>query len=210
MPSEIDTRLYWFHIGKYWKDAQEDDRLVQVFRAKRIIVHPFYDFDEDRNDIALVELDGFVLDIRNIRPICLPSGQLSPFFRSAEEPEWKDVRPRQGERCVATGWGSTKMPDINGNKLQEIILPVTKPETCVRKPFDFRNVICAGGIISQDTCKGDSGGPLTCKRNGVWYLDGVTSFGEGCGLGTPGGYTRVNNYMTWMRRYVGDKCGIPR
>jgi len=35
-------------------------------------------------------------------------------------------------------------------------------------------------------------------------LLGVTSWGYGCGEGTPGIYTRVSEYLTWIKKYTGE------
>ena len=32
-------------------------------------------------------------------------------------------------------------------------MPVTKPSSCVTQIFDYRKVICAGGLADMDTCK---------------------------------------------------------
>jgi secreted trypsin-like serine protease len=37
------------------------------------------------------------------------------------------------------------------------------------------------------------------KRDGKWFLLGVTSNGDGCGrAGRPGVYTKVAKYMDWI------------
>lgn len=46
--------------------------------------------------------------------------------------------------------------------------------------------------------QGDSGGPLMCKRNGLWYLDGIISHGMDCAGRQPGVYTRVGRYRNWI------------
>lgn len=64
--------------------------------------------------------------------------------------------------------------------------------------------LCAGGVRGQDSCRGDSGGPLmkTITVNGSmnYYVLGVVSFGPSpCGMeGWPGVYTRVTKYVPWI------------
>lgn len=67
------------------------------------------------------------------------------------------------------------------------------------------NQLCAGGLLGQDSCKGDSGGPLmyvdrTNPKTGYYYCAGVVSFGPNpCGKeGFPGVYTRVSSYTDWI------------
>lgn len=60
--------------------------------------------------------------------------------------------------------------------------------------------ICAepAGNQSQDTCDGDSGGPLICYQEGRAYIVGITSFGGStCGdMQRPGVYRSV---PTWYQ-----------
>ena len=55
-----------------------------------------------------------------------------------------------------------------------------------------------------DSCNGDSGGPLAYKRGDndePWYLIGIVSYGtKKCGIGKPGVYTKVTNYLDWIER----------
>jgi len=66
-------------------------------------------------------------------------------------------------------------------------------------------MLCAGSLEEgQDTCSGDSGGPLQCEimEDGElsWVQVGITSWGEGCGKSEyPGVYTKVATYNKWIR-----------
>lgn len=69
-------------------------------------------------------------------------------------------------------------------------------------------MFCAGYRNGKiDTCSGDSGGGLFCPpEKGGWTIQGITSFGEGCGKrGKYGIYVVVRNYIDWikdvMKRY---------
>ena len=63
--------------------------------------------------------------------------------------------------------------------------------------------ICAGSE-GRDACDGDGGGPLVCEKENHWYQVGVVSFGIGCGRkNTPGVYTRVEAFASWIASETG-------
>ncbi|XP_077925873.1 coagulation factor XI isoform X5 [Halichoerus grypus] len=89
------------------------------------------------------------------------------------------------------------------NTLQKANIPLVTTEECqirYRRHKITNKMICAGYKEGgKDACKGDSGGPLSCKHNEVWHLVGITSWGEGCGQRErPGVYTNVVKYVDWI------------
>ena len=57
-------------------------------------------------------------------------------------------------------------------------------------------------LLGQDSCNGDSGGPLIGRfeAQGTMYLSGVVSFGTPtCGIGFPGVYIDAEEYMPWIK-----------
>uniref|UniRef100_A0A8B9MG42 Peptidase S1 domain-containing protein n=1 Tax=Accipiter nisus TaxID=211598 RepID=A0A8B9MG42_9AVES len=87
--------------------------------------------------------------------------------------------------------------------LQKATVPLMSKEECqarYRKRRIGDKVICAGyDEGGRDACKGDSGGPLSCKHEEVWYLVGITSWGEGCARPRqPGVYTKVAEFSDWI------------
>ena len=61
-------------------------------------------------------------------------------------------------------------------------------------------MLCAGRAEGGvDTCEGDTGGPLVCEYKGKWHLEGIASWGIGCGVpGHYGVYTKIRPLQFWL------------
>lgn len=115
-----------------------------------------------------------------------------------------------GQRLVVAGWGRTEYSNSSPIKLK-LRVPVVSPSQCLSR---FRTAgvtvqktqLCAGAERGKDSCNGDSGGPLMhtfSNNSGQWYVEGVVSFGARCGTeGWPGIYTRVSQYLDWIKENV--------
>jgi len=105
---------------------------------------------------------------------------------------------------------------IGSSTLQFVRVPV-QPHILCRVSYGSLNVtekqLCAGGVKGQDSCLGDSGGPLylpaTPDKNAAtrairMFQLGVVSYGKTkCGKGNePVVYTRVRSYLKWILDHV--------
>uniref|UniRef100_A0A8C0XVW1 Coagulation factor XI n=1 Tax=Castor canadensis TaxID=51338 RepID=A0A8C0XVW1_CASCN len=158
------------------------------FGVQEIIIHDKYKMAESGYDIALLKLETIMNYTDSQRPICLPS---------------KGDRNIIYTDCWVTGWGYRKLRGKTQNTLQKAEIPLVSNEECQTRYQGHKitnRMICAGHKEGwKDACKGDSGGPLSCKHNEVWHLVGITSWGEGCGQKErPGIYTNVVKYVDWI------------
>lgn len=166
------------------------------YEVVRFVVHPEYrvNYAVHVNDIALIELATDVEYNVFVAPICLPVNET--------------ILPPggPGTEYTAAGWGSIDQDSGMSYLLKQINLRWFDVDQC-KKLFQIPNDggigvghICAGGVRGQDTCHGDSGGPLMESADGVWYLTGITSFGwPVCAKqGVPGVYTNVSHYLGWI------------
>lgn len=167
---------------------EENETKTQTIRAKKITMHPKFNSDTLANDIAVITLKSPLKWTSNVGPICLPPAKA---FGNSD--------------AVILGWGLLDYPgSAFPDELQEAAVTVTDHEDC-KKIYEFSTFpvtdkhICAGDS-GQDACRGDSGGPLMAKEDGVWVLLGVTSFSpRDCATeGIPGVYTRVSSYSDWI------------
>ncbi|XP_037079089.1 venom protease-like [Pollicipes pollicipes] len=193
-PDQLLVRL-----GEHDLDAADDGE-HQDRGVRRAVRHP--DYMRSSNDVALLELDRPAELCDTVAPVCLPE----PTATLASRDGW------------AVGWGELSYRGAAANVLQEAFVTVVPVEECeatyrqtpqysFRFPGGFSGgVLCAADYSGQgmDACRGDSGGPLSVLGpDGRYQLAGLVLEGFGCGGATfPGLYTRVANYVDWIRREV--------
>ncbi|XP_052836754.1 serine protease 7-like [Drosophila gunungcola] len=169
---------------------------VQRLGFAEIRAHERYS-EQSKNqvhDIGLIRLERNVRYSDNVRPICLPSA-VGPEVRQA------------GQQFTVAGWGRTLKMARSPIK-QKVSLNYVDPAKCRQRFSQIKIAVestqlCAGGQFRQDSCDGDSGGPLMRFRGDSWVLEGIVSFGYKCGLKDwPGVYTNVAAYDIWIRQNV--------
>lgn len=109
----------------------------------------------------------------------------------------KDAQTDYGPASTFSAWGYGGInPDASLTSAQ--LLKVDLAFQGFRDRWNHDNTqthIFAGNIHGQDTCRGDSGGPLTAQNS----LVGITSYGSRrCGIGQPGGYTFAPLFKEWV------------
>nr|CAD7438839.1 unnamed protein product [Timema bartmani] len=132
-----------------------------------------------------------------VSPICLP-----------DEP--KDYT---GQKVTVAGWGTTSLGSGGSSAaLRWVRLEVVPALECAKLFQTRANVtlgegqLCAAGKKGQDSCSGDSGGPLMRPEQAPGpamprhVLLGLVSFGPTkCGnADVPGVHTVVSTYMGWL------------
>ena len=111
-----------------------------------------------------------------------------------------------------TGFGKTGDEAPKADILQQARLPVVTNSICSilnRYPTVTSTMLCAGyGLDFSHTesgCRGDSGGPFVCEKNGLWHIQGVVSWGSSrCISGE--NYTvfaRVLKFVEWIKATIG-------
>lgn len=185
-------------LGRHDQTAVDEDTQF-VTKIAEIIKHPEFSRETFDNDIALVRVTDHIPLSDYILPICLA--------RDVNSIEETFFRSRSLVMGVVTGWGLLKEGGLQPRFMQEVRLPIVNQEQCkASTPFTVsQNMFCAGYAqeIVGDACKGDSGGPFLGYHENRWYLLGIVSWGEGCGrAGKYGFYTKVNNYLDWIRAYI--------
>ncbi|XP_014253137.1 uncharacterized protein LOC106668680 [Cimex lectularius] len=157
----------------------------------RVEIHPLYDPLTTNNDLAIATLSRNVL----YDPVCLA--------------------PKGGGGISSAGYvvgygATTEGGKSQPCKLMRAGVKIFPKNECLQTEIKqliklVSGIVCAGlksGI--HDTCQGDSGGPLVRFENGIEILQGLTSFGRGCGrANSPGVYTDVSYHRDWIDAQIG-------
>ncbi|XP_045468783.1 serine protease snake-like [Harmonia axyridis] len=171
---------------------------TQLRNVKKTIKYPtrkgYY------NDIALIRMDRPVVFDSYVRPACLNTCEKCQF-----------------DKVVATGYGVEDYTSTNMSEhLLKTHLEIYPNENCsnihgqtikrILPQGVLKSQLCAGSTERNDTCHGDSGGPLQIQLNTEFYMYkiiGLTSFGLFCGQpSTPSFYTRISYYVRWIENIV--------
>ncbi|XP_014286481.3 venom protease [Halyomorpha halys] len=188
----------WARLGDLDISSTKDDAMPVNKSIIEITVHPKYQDTQIYHDIALFKLDSKVVFSGYVLPVCLQAD--------------KHIDQKKAN---FTGWGRTGFAEATSDKLLEGEVDIYNDTECRRLMFSSYSpksslghqpdlIICAGlPDGSKDACPGDSGGPLiirgTYQYRHLKIQVGITSYGNQCGLpDSPGIYTRVSNYISWI------------
>lgn len=176
------------------------------FEVKRLILHEGYSADSlaHHHDIALLKILSSTGQCaepsRSIQTICLPPSRGDVNF---------------GSSCEIAGFGKENSIDyMFPERLKMAVVKLLSYEECQQPHYYGSEVttkmLCAAGTNWEtDSCQGDSGGPLVCSKEGRMILTGIVSWGSGCAVKyKPGVYTRVAEFLPWIRRHIGEENGL--
>lgn len=185
-----NARSFEIHLGAWVADNHTEEG--RVIRRTNITnhVYPIFTPQLFLNDIAILHFAEPVQFSDTIAPVKLP-----------KEGQWF-----RGITAIISGFGVYNMsfdqPSENPPTLQWVNV-TTIDNWKYAETFGGYvvrdSVICAVGHAHQTPCFGDSGGPLI-TQDGV--LVGLVSFGRGCEGGKPGVFTRVTQFLIWIRSIV--------
>ncbi len=217
-PSWVLTAAHCFDFGDLETvvlgsvDLDDTDRSQRI-EIDNVIIHPDYVVPTlSDNDIALVHLK-------------VPSTQKPAFLITTTSMDIIDP----AELMTVIGWGLLSEDDPETTKiLQEVDVEFISRDVCnsdgwygnSSAPRSITtNEFCAGfDQGGKDSCGGDSGGPIfIAGPSDVVVQTGIVSWGDGCAREKrPGVYTRVANYISWIKQNVPefnvpdkDNDGVP-
>jgi secreted trypsin-like serine protease len=164
-------------------------------QARQLRVHPDYSGSPLANDIGIIQLG-----------VDLPYELVVPAVPGQEGQYPPDTM------ATTIGWGDRDIRlDVEQYPyhLREVEVPVVSDADCsAAYPDDLieDQMICAGDMVDggEDSCFGDSGGPLMVPEGDHWLEIGIVSTGRGCARRPfPGIYTEVATYDDFIGRFLG-------
>jgi len=180
-------------------DSRAEKRQTYA-KIKKVVLHPKFKrrvrgYLNPFNDIAVVELHFLK---GSHKTVCLPTRI-----------------DQMKEEGVVAGYGSTSaLTNTGPEHLVYAHVKTVQFSECKAQYDDFvsgipgdvyigSNILCAGDNIT-DACSGDSGSPLLWVDDlSRWTVVGVVSFGPSvCGQDVPGAYTKVKNYMDFIKNII--------
>ncbi|XP_022226928.2 serine protease grass-like [Drosophila obscura] len=192
-------------LGEHNLSTEEDCVMVrsqtrcqpapQDIGIEKIILHEGFPENVTHNDIALIKLNRDVEYSPQINSICLPLSQQKAILEQSI--------------YLVTGWGMTENRTMSNVPMEAYVNRVdTQDCKDAYSKYAFVDTqICVSGE-AQDSCSGDSGGPLQSlfRYHGQqrFVQVGIVSFGPAnCGQGSlPSVYTDVMAFLPWITNQI--------
>jgi secreted trypsin-like serine protease len=197
--ARITGRDLWAEVGASWLGDVPAEAQVRV---DRILVHPDYDPSSQANDIALVRLETvagpFTADIATMGSRAYPARATVLGFGAFYE----------GRLAASATLRNGALASQVSDRLRQALVRTIAPAACAERlgiGGEATGIyqICAGAG-RDETCVGDSGGPLIAEQSGADRVVGLVSFGSGCAGDLPVTvYTRVSAYAGWIADTIG-------
>jgi len=190
--SSADVRNLRVRLGDHnIKDS--GDARHQEYEVKQLIKNKGFSSSTLHHDIAILKLKTTVRYSNTVQPIKLAEGN----------------NRFEGYMVTVAGWGTLKEGGIQPGKLMKVTVRAWDNPTCRQSyggsaPGGITSHMLCASSPGQDSCSGDSGGPLFhCNNNfdGRCTQVGIVSWGIGCAQAKyPGVYTRVTAMKGWIDR----------
>jgi len=170
--------------------SEPNQRRIAV-DGSAVVLHPQWDPLLIRDDVAIVRLPG-------------PAPLIPGVIQAAILPTPADANYNfAGEDGVVSGWGVTNSANpVAADVLHYVYDNILTPLQCLLSiPIVQASHICMTGTGNRGACNGDSGGPLTVRRNDASMHVGIVSFGialGGCENIFPSVFGRTTSYLQWL------------
>lgn len=177
---------------------------VQRKSVANVIIHQGYNSNkkDSQNDIALVRMKTKVQFNIFVQPVCLPLPEYNLkyiFYNPVEHTA----------SATVVGWGvsdqNSRGESLYATKLQKGDIQIHPKSKCLN--IESSQLCANNDRTKADSCLGDSGGGLFIHSDdypGQSFLNvhvqvGVVSYGSRLCGDSPGVYTRVDQFIPWIK-----------
>lgn len=173
----------------------DNERQGTRIGVNRIYIHPSFDSDQLLYDIAVLELPRELSSAEATAVTLAPEGRLDELYMSG------DVT------LTVAGWGTTEPSGntVRPDSLQQLDVKLISFEECnaaYGNSVPVQNFCAGTPTEGEDSCRGDSGGPIIVKETGEQL--GWVSWGDQyCGrAGSYGVYADAGFFQGWLSQFT--------
>lgn len=94
--------------------------------------------------------------------------------------------PGNGDRLTALGWGRRSVAGVPACELKSVSLKTVPAIECSRGNQQRHDVVCSLPLGSENSCDGDSGGPVLLGEGSTAGVVAITMSGFGCSRDSAG------------------------